>query len=182
MGTAVPPGSNSTPLNTYSSDVSGNYDGGLAMTRHGTACRANFAVGDTFDSSKPNVWSVHGWNTPKFAGSFTLTGKATVSIFTTTVGGASGRGVVCATLLDRVVAGGVPTDTVLGSTTYDLASWPTDIRRVSFSFDVPSTTIAANHRLVLTLNVRSESATDLVFVYDHPRYPSFLEVATTTPL
>jgi prepilin-type N-terminal cleavage/methylation domain-containing protein len=182
MGTAVPPGNKSTPLYTQSSDLPGNYDYGLAMKRQGTACRSNFAVGDTLNSSKPNMWSVHGWNTPKFTSSFTLSGKATVSIFTMTVGGASGRGVVCATLLDRVVSGGVPTDTVLGSTTYDLASWPADLRRISFSFDVPSTTIAVNHRLVLTLNVRSESAADLVFVYDHPLYPSFLEVATTTPL
>ena len=95
---------------------------------------------------------------------------------------AAGRGLICATVLDRSVSGGVPTDTVLGSGTYDLASWPTDLRRISFSFNVSTTTIAANHRLVLAINVRSESANDLVFVYDHPLYASFLEVATTTPL
>ena len=128
------------------------------------------------------MYSVHAWSTPTFASGFTVQDQATVSIFTKTVGGAAARGVVCATLIDRSVASGVPTDTVLGSTTYDLASWPTDGRRVSFSFNVTTTTIAASHRLVLALNVRSESGSDLVFLYDHPLYASFLEVATTTPL
>ena len=96
------------------------------------------------DDTKPNMWSVHAWNTPKFATAFKIEGQATVSIFTTTIGGAAGRGLICATVLDRSVSGGVPTDTVLGSGTYDLASWPTDLRRISFSFNVSTTTIAAD--------------------------------------
>jgi hypothetical protein len=182
MGKTIPPGSSSTPLYTYSADLNGTYDGGLAMKRQGTACRSSFAVADTVDSTKPNVWSVHAWNTPKFTTPFKLGGQATVSIFTTTVAGAAARGFVCATLLDRTVSAGVPTDVVLGSTTYDLAAWPTDIRRVSFSFSVTAATVATNHRLVLALNVRSESGSDLVFYYDHPLYASFFEVSTTTPL
>lgn len=177
MAPAIPPGDSSTPLYTYSSDLSGTYAGGLAMKPQGAACRSNFAAGSPSD-----VWSVHGWNTAKFTSPFTIDGPVTVSIFTTTVAGVAGRGFICATLLDRTVTAGVPTDTALGSTSYDLAAWPTDIRRVSFSFNVSGATIATNHRLVLALNVRSESAQDLVFLYDHPTYPSFLEVATTTPL
>ena len=182
MGPDAPPGDSSTPLYTYSSDLSGTYDGGLAMKRQGTACRSNFAFSDTSSTSQPNVWSVHAWNSAKFAKAFSLDGLVTVSMFTTTMGGAAGRGFICAPLIDRRIVGGVPTDTVLGSANYDLAAWPTDVRRVSFSFTVPDATIPANHRLVLALNVRSESANDLVFLYDHPLYPSFLEVATTTPL
>ena len=182
MGPDAPPGDNSTPLYTYSSELSGTYDGGLAMKRQGTACRSNFTFANTFVTSQPNVWSVHAWNTAPFTSAFDVDGQVTVSIFTTTIGGAAGRGYICATLIDRAVASGVPTDTVLGTSSYDLAAWPTDARRVSFSFTVPGATIAANHRLVLALNVRSESANDLVFLYDHPLYPSFLEVATETPL
>ena len=37
----------------------------------------------------------------------------------------SGSGRLCATVMDRAVTGGVPTDRVLGSAVYDLASWPT---------------------------------------------------------
>jgi prepilin-type N-terminal cleavage/methylation domain-containing protein len=175
MGPTKPPGDSSTPLYTYSSELTGSYPGGLAMKPEGTACRSHYAAGD-------NVWSVHAWNTAKFTSPFTLDGPVTVSIFTTTVAGVAGRGFVCATLLDRTVSAGVPTDTALGSSTYDLAAWPTDVRRISFSFDIPGATIATNHRLVLALSVRSESAQDLVFLYDHPTYPSFFEVATTTPL
>jgi prepilin-type N-terminal cleavage/methylation domain-containing protein len=177
MGPTKPPGDSTTPLYTYSSELTGSYAGGLAMKPQGATCRSNYVAGSAND-----VWSIHAWNTPKFTSPFTIDGPVTVSIFTTTVAGAAGRGFVCATLLDRTVSAGVPTDTALGSTTYDLAAWPTDIRRVSFSFDIAPATIAANHRLVLALHVRSESANDLVFLYDHPSYPSFFEVATTTPL
>ena len=38
MGKTVPPGDNSTPLFTYSTDLAGSYDGGLAMKRGVTAC------------------------------------------------------------------------------------------------------------------------------------------------
>jgi prepilin-type N-terminal cleavage/methylation domain-containing protein len=183
MGPAAPPGNSSTPLYTYSSELGGNYDGGLAMKRQGTACRSNFAVANTINTSQPNVWSVHAWNSAEFANDFRLAGQVTLSMFTTTLGGVAGRGFICATLLDRnVAANGIPTDTVLGSSTYDLAAWPTDTRRITFSFNITAATIPEDHRLVLALNVRSESANDLVFLYDHPLYPSFLEVATTTPL
>jgi prepilin-type N-terminal cleavage/methylation domain-containing protein len=175
MGPTKPSGDSSTPLYTYSSELTGSYSGGLAMKPEGAACRSNYTVSD-------DVWGVHAWSTPKFTAPFTLDGPVTVSIFTTTVAAAVGRGFVCATLLDRTVSGGVPTDTALGSTTYDLDAWPTDIRRISFSFDIDSATIPADHRLVLALSVRSESEQDLVFLYDHPTYPSFFEVATTTPL
>ncbi len=63
MGTEEPPGNNSTPLYTYSSELNGNYDGGLVMKRQGTACRTNYQILDTFDPTKPNVWSVHAWST-----------------------------------------------------------------------------------------------------------------------
>lgn len=182
MGPDAPPGDSSTPLYTYSSELAGTYDGGLAMKRQGTSCRSNFASANTFNTSQPNVWSVHGWGSAPFTSAFNLSGQVTVSMFTTTMGGAAGRGVVCATLIDRSVASGVPTDTVLGTSTFDLAAWPTDTRRLSFSFTITGATVAVNHRLVLALNVRSESANDLIFLYDHPLYPSFLEVATTTPL
>jgi len=74
-------------------------------------------------------------------------------------------------------------DTGLGAITYDLASWPTTPRHLSFTFDLPhAATVGAGHRLVLALSARGESDNDLVLLYDHPVYPSFLQVATTTPL
>jgi prepilin-type N-terminal cleavage/methylation domain-containing protein len=182
MGNEAPTGDTSTPLYTYSSDLSGSYDGGLAMKRQGTSCPTTYTIGNTYTTSGPHIYSIHAWASNAFSSAFNLDGKATVSIFTETMGGASGRGLICATVIDRAVSGGgVPTDTVLGGATFGLASWPTTITRLSFTFDVTATDISSGHRLVLVLGVRSESDNDLVFRYDHPLYPSFLEVATDTP-
>ena len=52
------------------------------------------------------------------------------------------------------------------------------MRRISFTMNLPAVSIAAGHRLVLVLGVKGSSDNDLYFVYDHPSYPSFLEVAT----
>jgi prepilin-type N-terminal cleavage/methylation domain-containing protein len=182
MGTTAPPGNSSTPLYTYSSDLAGTYDGGLVMKRQGTTCPRNYAIADTFNANNPNEWSLHAWSTNPFSSAFSFDGYVTLSLFTHTLSGTSGRGFLCATLLDRTVSNGVPQDTTIGSTTYDLANWPGALQRITFSWNVSSYDIPSGHRLVLVLGVRSESASDLVFVYDHPLYPSFLEVATSTPL
>jgi prepilin-type N-terminal cleavage/methylation domain-containing protein len=175
------PGNSSTPLYKYSSDLGGTYDGGLAMKRQGTTCPTTYSTANTTNTSATNEWSIHGWASNTFSSAFNVDGQVTLSLFSETMGGASGRGFVCATLIDRTQTSGVPTDTTIGSGTYDLSSWPTTARRLTFSFSVTTTDIPIGHRLVLVLGVRSESANDLVFLYDHPLYPSFLEVATKTP-
>lgn len=171
-----------TPLYQLSSDLSGTYDGGLAMMRHDTGCRTTYPEENATDPNATDQWSIHGWATNTFASTFTLTGQVTLSLYTAAVGGVSGAGVMCATLIDRSVSGGVPVDVNLGSFTYSLSSWPTTVRRISFTLNLPAADIAAGHRLVLVLGVKASSANDLYFVYDHPRYPSFMEVATPTPL
>jgi hypothetical protein len=85
--------------------------------------------------------------------------------------------------MDRSVTGGMPTDRVLGSAVYDLPSWPTSMRRVTFTFNLPDAAdVPVGNRLVLALHLREESSNDVAFLYDHPLYPSLLEVATPTPL
>jgi hypothetical protein len=104
-------------------------------------------------------------------------------MYTTTLGGLPGRGVLCATLLDRVENSGVASDTTLASTTYDISNWPTSVRRLSFTFTVsPEVDIAVGHRLVLVLHLRGESANDMALLYDHPDRQSLLEIETSTPL
>ena len=57
------------------------------------------------------------------------------------------------------------------------------MRRVTFTFNLSQADVVeAGHRLVLALHLREESAHDVAFLYDHPLYPSLLEVATPTPL
>jgi prepilin-type N-terminal cleavage/methylation domain-containing protein len=184
MGKTVPPGDSSTPLFTYSTDLAGNYDGGLAMKRGVTACPTYYYdVRDASNASAAaNKWSVHEWNSPTFASSFGINGQATVSLFSSTVGGVSGKGSICATLTDRTPYQGYPIDRVLGSKTYTLNSWPTSTKRLTFTFPIPDDAdILAGHRLVLVLAVKSDSDSDLNVLYDHPLYPSFVEIASDTP-
>jgi hypothetical protein len=186
MGTVAPPNPvepDVPPLLRYSDDLSGDYPGGLALKRRGSSCPTSYAAADSESADATSKWNVHAWATAALPAPFELTGRVSLSFYTTTVGGAAGRGMVCATLIDRVATNGVPTDTALGAITYDLASWPTSPRHLSFTFDLPhAATVGAGHRLVLAVSVRGESTNDLVLLYDHPLYPSFLQTATTTPL
>ena len=186
MGPVAPPNPvepDTPPLLRYSDDLTGSYPGGIALKRNGTTCPTNYQAADAGDPDAISKWNLHAWASANLAFAFELTGRVSVSFHTTTVGGAAGRGMVCSTLIDRVTTAGVPMDTVLGSATYDLPSWPTTVRHLNFTFDLPAAaTVPAGHRLVLVLSARGESSNDLVLLYDHPLYPSFLQTATTTPL
>jgi prepilin-type N-terminal cleavage/methylation domain-containing protein len=183
LGLQPPTGNSSTPIYEYSQDLAGDYLGGLAMMRNGSSCRSSYSSGQASLLTEPNKWGVHAWSTPEFESDFDLIGRATVSIYTQTLGGGSGRGVLCATLLDRLESGGVPSNTTIASTTYDVSAWPSTPRRLSFTFTVsPQYAVADGHRLVLVLHLRGESAQDIAILYDHPSYQSLLEVETTTPI
>jgi prepilin-type N-terminal cleavage/methylation domain-containing protein len=181
MGVEPPDDATSTPLYQLSNDLSGAYDG-LAMKRHGTSCATGYDAADATNLDATNKWNTHAWATTSFASTFVLAGQMTISLFTSTVGGVSGAGTICTSLVDRAVVGGQPVDVNLGSFTYTLAAWPTTVRRISFTVDVGSANIAPGHRLVLVLGVKGTSDNDLSFVFDHPLHPSFLELATPTPL
>jgi hypothetical protein len=183
MGAPAPPGDDTTPLYRYSNDLSGGYDGGLTMLHRGSSCASSYASTDASNDQVVSKWSVHSWSTQAFSQPFTLRGLVTVSLFTTVVGGVSAPGRLCATVIDRQTANGVPTDRVLGAGVYDLSVWPTDVRRITFSFNLSQEqTVPAGDRLVLALHLRGESGADISILYDHPLYPSLLEAATTTPL
>jgi prepilin-type N-terminal cleavage/methylation domain-containing protein len=184
MGTVPPPGNTSTPLYEYSADLAGSYLGGLAMMRKGSSCVRSYSVTQASNpAATVNKWAVHAWNTPRFESAFHLSGRATVSIWTETLGDVSGRGYLCATLVERAVSSGVPTDAVVGSTAYDISAWPANPRRLSFTFTIsPQVDIDQDHQLMLVLHLRQESAQDIAILYDHPSYQSLLEVETSTPI
>ena len=183
MAASAPPGDPSTPLYEYSSDIAGTYDGGLATAKAGTSCAHSYPSAQADDPQGPSKWNVHAWSTGTLPQLFHLDGQVTVSLFTATLGGVSASGRLCATLIDRTAEAGIPSDRVIGEATYDLALWPRSVRRVTFTFHLPQAEdLPSGHRLMLALHARQESTGDLLFVYDHPLYPSLLEVATTTPL
>jgi prepilin-type N-terminal cleavage/methylation domain-containing protein len=183
MGLQPPPGNAGTPLYQYSTDLTGSYPGGLALMRAGNTCRTSYSASDSANSAVPNKWAVHAWTTPEFDDDFELSGRATVSVWTQTLGGLSGRGFLCATLIERRASGGVPSDTVIASTTYDVSAWPSSPRRLSFTFTVAGQPdIDDRNHLMLVLHLRGESAQDIALLYDHPSYQSLLEVETMTPI
>ena len=178
-----PPTGDDPPMYEYSADLGGDYPGGLAMMRNGSSCATNYSSANATNTSVPNQWSVHTWATKRFDEDFHLSGRATVSLYSTNLAGASGRGFICATLIERAESGGIASDTTVGSTTFDVSSWPSTVRRLSFTFNIsPEVDIDDGRRLVLVLHVRGESANDIAILYDHPSYQSLLEVETSTPL
>jgi prepilin-type N-terminal cleavage/methylation domain-containing protein len=183
MGETAPPGDSSTPLYRYSSDLTGGYNGGLTMLHRGSTCAASYPASDASNDAAVSKWSVHAWSSAAFAQPFVLGGLVTVSLFTTTVNSVPAAGRVCVTLIDRQTSAGVPIDRALGTDVYDLSTWPPDVRRISFSFRLAQQeTVPAGDRLVMALQLRGESGADISVLYDHPLYPSLLEVATSTPL
>jgi prepilin-type N-terminal cleavage/methylation domain-containing protein len=183
MGGSAPTGDSSTPVYEYSSDLAGDYLGGLAMVNAGSSCEHSYPAADANDPQGPSKWSVHAWSTGPMPVVYHLDGQVTLSLFTSTLAGASGSGRLCATLIDRTVTSGVPSDRVIGSAVYSLPSWPLSMRRVTFTFELnEAEDVPDGHRLVLALHLREESTHDVALLYDHPLYPSLLEVATPTPL
>jgi prepilin-type N-terminal cleavage/methylation domain-containing protein len=192
------PSYNNPPLPPYrfSSDLSGDYPAGLAMLHGGTSCPASAYPAGSDIEGRPGKWSLHAWATKKFGAQFDLSGSAFVSLWTTSVGSVPGAGRFCVTLVDRLTTGGVPNDIALGSMSREYSPWPTTKnepgrscgssdfpcgRQLSFRFDLTGVAVRSGARLVLFLSVLDSSAKDLVFLYDDPRYRSFLEVETTTP-
>jgi hypothetical protein len=182
MAPSAPPGDPADELYKYSSDLTGPYLGGLATKPAGSDCTYSYDAGAA-DPAEPSRWNVHAWSTAAMPEMFHLDGQVTVSLFTVTVAGAAASGRLCATLIDQTVTNGVPTDRVIGTTTYDLAAWPRSVRRVTFTFGLPQAEdIVPGNRLLLVLHNQEQSSDDLLLAYDHTQYPSLLEVATTTPL
>jgi prepilin-type N-terminal cleavage/methylation domain-containing protein len=183
MGNTPPAGDRNTPLFGYSADVANAHDGGLTLLHRGVSCTATYPAADAQSAQAVSKWAVHDWSTAAMSQSFALSGLVTVSLFTTTIDAVVAPARLCATLVDRETTDGVPSDRVLGTGVYDLSTWPTTIRRLTFSFRLAQEEIVPpGHRLVLALQLRGESGADIAVLYDHPLYPSTLEVATSTPL
>jgi prepilin-type N-terminal cleavage/methylation domain-containing protein len=211
MGPAVPTYGFDAPIPPYrfSNDpqlTQSDYPAGLALSRTGapTTCPASSYQLDTGNSdnenppntSTPGKWQVHGWGTRKFGQDFALSGKAYLSIWTTSVGSTAGAGRFCATLVDRLTVAGVPNDVQLGSMGRTYSPWPTTKnepgrycgspdfpcgRQLTFQFSVNGTKVRSGGRLMLFVSVLGSSDKDIVLLYDDPRYRSFVQIETATP-
>jgi type II secretory pathway pseudopilin PulG len=149
---------------------------------------------------------IHRWVTDPMAAEFKLSGSVTIEFYTRTLNDAEHKGTLCVYLYDRSEeepegaeegAPPVATDTLLtntaGNTAYwtytpqGNANWPrtawTKVR-LTMTFNNPPYKILAGHRLgvALSLELANTPADAIPFLYDHPNFPSRIEVDTTTPL
>ena len=176
MGTQPTPGNSSTPIYEYSADLAGDYLGGLAMMRKGSTCRTSYTSSEapatvSTPSTTGYKYAVHAWTTSEFDDTFRLNGRATVSVWTQTLGGQSGRGFLVRDA-DRA-----PRERRRPLGHHDCLDHlrrlplPSTPRRLSFTFTVsPQVNIEEDNQLALVLHLRQESAQDIALLYDHPLY------------
>ncbi|MBS1886851.1 MAG: type II secretion system protein [Actinobacteria bacterium] len=138
---------------------------------------------------------IHRWVSDPMAERFVLNGRVSVELFTGTTNGASYRAGICMYLFDRHKTSTGYTDTYFlnnsGSTPYWTyvagAPWPssqwTSVRRtleLKQAGEIP-----VGDRLGFAVSTEKEATTAanaISVMYDHPSYPSRIEVDTNTPI
>jgi len=138
----------------------------------------------------------HRWVTDPMATDFQLIEKVTLEFYTRTLSDQSYNGQLCIYLFKRSESGTSFTDTRLadkatgslywtynpGGTGWWRGVW--EKVRVTMNFTGSPYTIPAGSRLGIGLSVERAKTTGdaLSIMYDHPKFPTRLEVDTTTPL
>jgi prepilin-type N-terminal cleavage/methylation domain-containing protein len=167
-------------------------DKGLQVLKDDTA-GCNYTPTGTTNPAQ----QVHRWVTDPMQADFVMNEKATLEFYTRTINDALYNGKLCVYLFKRP-AGSSPTDIRLknlnGGTeywTYTPESgefWPRfewKKVRLTMFFSESSPTILKGERLGLAVSVErngTPQAEAIPIMYDHPRYPSRIEVDTTTPV
>lgn len=167
-------GSTSDPTRDFSTDVPRLAPGGLAMQKdtRGGACDTP-SSNLTYSNAEAllRAKSIHTWATIVPAGVVktpTVGGRASLTLWTSTASGVAGAGRLCVTVRRS------STGAVIGSSDFQLSTWPGSLTQLVTAFELNSVTLAAGERLLLTLRVPSDSANDLRIVYDHASRPSNL--------
>lgn len=143
---------------------------------------------------------VHRWVTDKMKSDFKLTGKVTIEFYTRTlVPEEVTKATLCVYLFKRQTNGSSPEDTPLynnnGGTPYWTYTpegngwWPSSgwtKSRLTMNINVAETpyTIPEGYRLGVALSVEegNTKAEAIPVMYDHPNYPTRIEVDTNTPI
>lgn len=202
------PANNLVPLSyDYSNDFylepTPDYDKGVQIRRQDTSGCSYTPTGSNPESM------IHRWVTDPMPASFTMTGSTTLEFYTRTINSSSHTGRMCAYLFTRSESGTPPVATDARFMNIGVGSigfgqpyfgyqpggsnlWPGTCTgvvvngwtRCRLAMSLPPTTIPVGRRLGVAISVdRALTPADaLPFLYDHPEYPSRLEVDTTTPL
>jgi hypothetical protein len=160
-------------------------DKGLQLLRPG-------ANGCAFNPSgtDPQHHLAHRWVTKPMPESFTMTGKATLELYTKTIDDVLSDGRICVFVYRLSPVGQSfpvvnldhPPDDYF---TYSSSPWPTGSwKQILLKMNFPETTLAAGDRLGIAITLDREGTSNdvLEFSYDHPDDKTRLEVLTTTPL
>jgi type II secretory pathway pseudopilin PulG len=194
------PADPATPIVTdYSNDFylepSPDTDKGLQVQRQDTS-------GCSYTPSGANPQGkIHRWVTDPLPVAFDVSGNATLEFYTRTINDSLHTGRLCVYLFSRSQSGPTATDTrvtntggagvfgdgqpYFGWSPAGSGNWPRSAwTKVRLTMVFPSLTIPAGERFGVALSVdRAVTPADAIPVlYDHPNYPTRLEVETTTPL
>jgi hypothetical protein len=176
MGTSPPPDSTVTPpLYSYSNEITGGTWPGGTVIRRDTTCSGTPSATDNTKG--------HMWVTAPLGAAMKLTGDAAVSLSTATFNGVSAAATLCVRFynvgasLTNLVA---TPPTAIGTDSYSDTAWPTTATQIGFTMNFlgtsPDYTIPSGNRLGVRIWVSSDSAADVAAVYDHPLYPSYIQV------
>ncbi|HEU4736082.1 MAG TPA: hypothetical protein VFS48_03525, partial [Solirubrobacterales bacterium] len=143
---------------------------------------------------------VHRWVADPFPSPFKMSGKVTLEFYTRTLDDALYHGTLCVYLFDRHETGSgesiKATDSLLNNKETSLGYWVYTPQgngfwprnawtkvRLTMEFPGAPYTILAGNRLGVALSVDpgNTDADSIPIMYDHPNYPTRLEVDTTTP-
>lgn len=157
---------------------------------------------DPFGTTNPES-QIHRWVTDPMASAFKMTEKATLEFYTRTLNDALYKGKLCVYLFKRHEEGSPPeaTDTWLtnaksaaadpywtftpeGNEYWPRYSWAKE--RLTMTFNEAPYPIDKGDRLGVALSVErngtSAEADAIPIMYDHPSYPTRIEVDTSTPI
>ncbi len=181
-------------------------------TDRGVQLKRPDSSGCNYSGSGQNPEStVHRWVSDPMPSTFSMTGKITLEFYTRAINDASHSGKICIFLFKRSEAGTPPvaTDTAIYDSSnpsnpyfsYSLATWPRNVSsdplvwqkvRLTLNFNPAQVvagqaqgTISAGKRLGVALSserVGTSFDAGLQVLYDHPNYPTRIEVDTTTPI
>lgn len=166
-------------------------DKGVQILRDDTVGCNYTPTGSTNKEAK-----VHRWVTDPMAEDFTMVEKATLEFYTRTLNDAAYNGQLCIYLFRRDETEAGFTDTRLTDKSTGLSYWTYspggtgwwagkwELVRQTMTFNSSPYTIPAGDRLGVALSVeRSKTTGDaLAIMYEHPEFPTRIEVDTNTPI
>jgi type II secretory pathway pseudopilin PulG len=185
------------PLYDYATDVEPTLNPTLdkgAMLRRPSSngCLATGDLLDMPEAESNRHQKLHKWLSPPLPQDFELQllGDGTLELYTRALNGAVHAGKICVWLyVHKLNALGAPVDVPVTNTSgglayfqYSQSPWPSSFTRVSVPLHfIPPETIQPGERIGLAITVEragSSPAEGLEFMYDHPDFPSRLELET----